>query len=114
MKKIAIFLTIIISILICGCKEGTTNNETVQVAVEGIPIDEDNFPDEYFRDYLEKNVDKDFDGYISEDEKKNTITISFDASNTEYEPIENVTGIELFCNLDTLCFLNTSLKKNRC
>ena len=59
MKKIAIFLTIIISILICGCKEGTTNNETVQVAVEGIPIDEDNFPDEYFRDYLEKNVDKD-------------------------------------------------------
>ena len=70
----------------------------------GVPVDEDNFPDEVYRDYV-KTFDTDNNGALSDDER---------AVVTEMNVIGNVadlTGIENFTALKTLEVDNQQLTK---
>lgn len=111
MKKYAIIVIFTIGILVCGCKESTTNNGAVQAAVEGITIDEEHFPDKLFRDYIKKYIDVNSDGLLSQEEVLNTTMISIDKSNQEYNSIKDLKGIEIFSNLEKIYCIYTSLER---
>ncbi|MBE5905096.1 MAG: hypothetical protein E7275_12545 [Pseudobutyrivibrio sp.] len=111
MKKYAIIVIFTIGILVCGCKESTTNNGAVQAAVEGIAIDEEHFPDKLFRDYIKKNIDVNSNGLLSQEEVLNTTMISIDKSNQEYNSIKDLKGIEIFSNLEKIYCIYTSLER---
>ncbi len=88
------------------------------VYAEGLNIDENNFPDEAFRDYVSENFDKNKDEVLDDDEAK-TVTvipvgftykitsddygkISVTQSNASFpEKMSDFTGIEYFVNLET-------------
>ena len=63
----------------------------------GIPIDENNFPDPAFRDYVSREFDTNHDGILSEAERYNVTRIS-----VANQGITNMTGIALFPELDYL------------
>ena len=63
----------------------------------GIPIDPAHFPDENFRDRVAFYCDKDHDGTLSQDELNRVTELYVDHAN-----IKDLTGIELFPNLDKL------------
>lgn len=68
----------------------------------GIPIDSTHFPDDNFIAYVELGCDKDHDGTLSQDELNRVTELYVDHAN-----IKDLTGIELFPNLDKLdCALN--------
>lgn len=71
--------------------------EEALLAAEGVPIDEANFPDPVFREYVQGNFDLDGDGVLSQEERDAVDIIIF-------EPIglTDLTGIEHFGNLTTL------------
>jgi len=81
--------------------------ESVEVysEAEGIVIDETNFPDRIFREYIEINFDKNRNGYLSmsEIEQATSIAISWDWSLTSLQ------GIKYFIYLETLQCDNTFL-----
>ena len=80
---------------------------------DGIEISEANFPDDNFREYVgSKNIDRDENGYLSDEE----IVATREINVSEME-IESLKGIEYFKKLEELsCFINqlTSLDVSDC
>jgi len=66
-------------------------------------IDEENFPDENFREYL-KDFDEDGDGYFKRNEMDNVTSIDVSSKN-----IKNLDGINYFTNLISLKCANNQL-----
>ena len=74
----------------------------LQQMSSGIAVNEDNFPDANFRNYVSETFDKDGDGYLNSDEIQNAERI--DVSNKN---IRDLTGIEYFLTLSYLnCYDN--------
>ena len=69
-----------------------------------LEINETNFKDETFRNYVKAEFDKDHDGYLSQDELNNVTEI--DVSNKN---IKNLKGIEYFTNIRKLNCYNNQL-----
>lgn len=79
-------------------------DNAIALYAENIAINDENFPDEIFRQYLEDNFDKDGDGYFSQDEISSTTNI--DVRN---KGIKDLKGIELFTNLQWLYLANNQV-----
>lgn len=90
------------------------NNKILELDVSGCPnlnnlswdakkIDEENFPDENFREYL-KDIDEDGDGYFKRNEMDNVTSIDVSSKN-----IKNLDGINYFTNLTSLKCANNQL-----
>ncbi len=71
-----------------------------------IPITADYFPDENFRDRVEFCFDKDGSGTLSQDERNNATELYVNQAS-----IKDLTGIELFPNLETLDCKNNQLTR---
>ena len=71
------------------------NNSGSSEEKKGIKIDENTFPDENFRAYILKNIDKDGDGYLSETEIAETTSITC-------ADISSLKGIEYFVNVQLI------------
>lgn len=69
-----------------------------------IAIDETNFPDETFRNYVKDNFDDDNDGYLSQEEGEAVTSID-----VQKKSITGLQGIEYFPNLTTLNCYNNQL-----
>ena len=69
-----------------------------------IAIDETNFPDETFRNYVEDNFDDDNNGYLSQEEGEAVTKID-----VQKKSITGLQGIEYFPNLTTLYCDNNQL-----
>ena len=102
-KKIIVFaLTLGV---ICSCILAGTPN-TVEAAVDkGVAIDSTNFPDGKFREYIEKNFDKNRDRYLSEDECSDVNEISVPG-----KKIKSLKGIENFEQLSVLYCQNNKIE----
>lgn len=72
----------------------------------GIPIDSTHFPDDNFTAYVELYCDKDHDGTLSQDELNGVTELYVDHAN-----IKDLTGIELFPNLEKLVCKNNNLTR---
>ena len=92
----------------------------VSAAGASVAVNEANFPDDAFRDYVAKNFDKDSNGVLSETEIEGVTTIDI-----ESEDVESLKGIEyfpgvtdLFCNDNKITELdlskNTALQYVEC
>ena len=73
------------------------NNSGSSEEKKGIKIDENTFPDENFRAYILKKIDKDGDGYLSETEIAETTSITCGARS-----ISSLKGIEYFVNAQSI------------
>ena len=82
--------------------EGTAALPTAETG--GIPIDPAHFPDEHFIAYVELYCDKDDDGTLSQDELNGVTALIID-----HAYIKDLTGIELFQNLEKLDCKNNNL-----
>ena len=71
------------------------NNSGSSEEKKGIKIDENTFPDENFRAYILKKIDKDGDGYLSETEIAETTSITC-------ADISSLKGIEYFVNVQLI------------
>ena len=71
-----------------------------------VAINEENFPDAHFREYVSKYIDKDHDGFLSLEECAAVKRI-FEYRTTHWTDISDVKGIEYFTELETLD-LNTT------
>jgi Leucine-rich repeat (LRR) protein len=68
----------------------------------GFAIDEQHFPDENFRTYIQSTIDKDKNGYLSVSERQDVTSININSKG-----IARVKGIEYFPNLEWLnCITN--------
>ncbi len=100
---------------------GAANNfKCAQVDVyahwkEGVYLNETRFPDQYLREYLSKNFDKDSDGFLSAEELKAVTAITLDGisidktagtaqDSTGY--VEDLTGIEYLTSLESVTIVN--------
>lgn len=72
----------------------------------GIPIDPAHFPDDHFIAYVELRCDKDGDGTLSQAELDGVTELY-----VAYANIKDLTGIELFPNLDKLDCKNNNLTR---
>lgn len=72
----------------------------------GIPIDSTHFPDDHFIAYVELRCDKDGDGTLSQAELDGVTELY-----VAYANIKDLTGIELFPNLDKLDCKNNNLTR---
>ena len=76
------------------------------VKAADVPIDETNFPDEYFRAYVLEYVDEDEDGVLSAEEAAGVTELSFmyveDDLDDSNPMISSFQGIEFFPNLEDL------------
>ena len=71
----------------------------------GLPITSTNFPDDNFRNIVEsKAIDRDLNGFLSDDEIKITTELALSKKN-----IKNLKGLEFFTNLMDLECANNSL-----
>ena len=86
------------------------NNSGSSEEKKGIKIDENTFPDENFRAYILKNIDKDGDGYLSETEIEETTSITCrDRSISSLKGIECFAALEyLYCSENNLTQLDVS------
>ena len=73
------------------------NNSGLSEEKKGIKIDENTFPDENFRAYILKKIDKDGDGYLSETEIAETTSIT-----CADRSISSLKGIEYFVNVQLI------------
>ena len=84
------------------------------LTADGVEINEDNFPDDVFREYVLENCDADHDGMLSEDEINGITTIGLNrllVSGEESEPIiYDLTGIKYFTNLQVLQCSNHTIE----
>lgn len=100
-KKIISFL--------CGaifCAVIAIGMPQIAMAAE-ITIDETNFPDELFRNYISSNFDKNNDNSLSADEILNVKTINVNGYGPMASGIKSLKGIEYFTALTTLdCYSN--------
>ena len=77
---------------------------SVPVKAEDVAIEDANFPDAIFREYINKYIDKDKNGYLSESEILGTKSISI----WKEEGLSNLTGIEHFTSITSLdCAANS-------
>ena len=86
------------------------NNSGSSEEKKGIKIDENTFPDENFRAYILKYIDKDGDGYLSETEIEETTSITCrDRSISSLKGIECFAALEyLYCSENNLTQLDVS------
>ena len=78
---------------------------------DGVPIDEEHFPDEVFRSYVSESFDNDRNGSLSDEEINMIYIVSVDYSETA-----DLTGIEYFTfltELDCTCSHITTLDVSR-
>jgi len=66
-----------------------------------LPIDEEHFTSEVFRQFITKNYDNDNDGYLSEEERKSVTDIQIDEYDGKFDK-EKLDGFEFFPNLENL------------
>lgn len=71
----------------------------------GLPINEENFPDSAFRQYISENFDKDDNGYLSDGEIAEAKTININRSG-----VSSLQGIEYFTELEELWCDGNTLK----
>ena len=82
----------------------------VEVEPDGIAIDDVNFPDPVFRDYVSENFDLDDDGYLSEEECEAVTDIDVSGTDSDDGGITSLEGIEYFTELSALyCTYNEGL-----
>ncbi len=74
-----------------------SKDDSGQTDTSGIVINEENFPDEFFRQYILSDIDTDHDGFLSEEE-----TAVTEMSISAMEGFEDLTGIEYFKSLEKL------------
>ena len=86
-----------------NCGNGDTFTPTVKIALPPIEINNINFPDEAFRNYISQNFDKNGDGKLSYEEIDN-VKIIYMPGNAA-----SAKGIECFYALATLYCQNTSI-----
>ena len=78
---------------------------TAWAAEEGVAIDESNFPNKTFRNYIQKVFDKDNNDFFSADEIAAVTELTFqypDDPNTGVAGITSLKGIEYFTALTSL------------
>ena len=84
--------------------------EEVEPEPDGIAINDVNFPDHVFREYVSDNFDKDNDGYLSEEECEAVTTVNIGGTSSRDGGITSLKGIEHFVNLESLyCYYNSGL-----
>lgn len=76
--------------LVCSCAWGD------------VPIDEEHFPDETFREYVKSHFDKDKDDILNDEEIIDVIRIDVSGSSNLKNNIVSLQGIEYFVYLETL------------
>ena len=106
-RIIGLFLALVMFI---GC---LPLNPTVTYAEgNGVKIDETNFPDSYFRDYVSNNIDTDHNKVLSQEEcdnvEKINISQSFDTEDNS-KKVKSLKGLDLFKNLNGLYCENNQL-----
>lgn len=103
MKKT--FYTIFVSLLLCIAI--AKSQQVSQAEAKSIKINDTNFPDLYFQEYILATVDKNGDGTLNNSER-NAVTILDVGGSSEYQleleylPVESLKGIEYFPNLKKL------------
>lgn len=104
MRKIGI----IVSCMAVACIMGGTVQANEVGAVQ---IEETNFPDQYFRQYVAENIDTDQNGYLSQQECSAVTYIGDDqgAISKGTGECASLKGIEYFVNLDSLNCANEKL-----
>ncbi len=101
-KKIKKGLSVLLAtVLATGCFSAA-----VAFGSDSIAINETNFPDANFREYISETKDLDGDGYLSDSERNITMM-----SVTEDNEIKTLKGIEYFTNLKILRCSNISLEE---
>lgn len=83
---------------------GNENDIITFTLLPGIAINETNFPDDTFRDYVSENFDTDGDDVLSSDEIDDVTEIDVNS-----ESIDDLTGIEYFTELEELYCYNNNL-----
>ena len=78
-----------------------------EIRAASVKINDKNFPDIYFKAYVEATVDKDQDGKLSDKERAAVKELDLGETSEyrleyEYLPVESLKGIEYFPNLVTL------------
>ncbi len=105
------------------CRKEKPNSRTAYnapVVTYGIAVDDTNFPDTIFRGYVSNNIDKDSDGYISNDE-----IVAVKSINVNSLGVSDMTGVAYFteitylgCNDNPISTLdvskNTKLEEIHC
>ena len=79
---------------------------SISVFADDVTINEENFPDAHFREYVSNYIDKDHDGFLSLEECAAVKRI-FEYGTMYWNDISSVKGIEYFTELETLD-LNTT------
>ncbi len=82
---------------------GFTANAARDAVAESVEINETNFPDAIFRQYVADNFDKDGDGVLYAAELEASII------KVDYKNISDLTGIEHFKNLKMLTCINNNI-----
>ena len=95
------------------CRQGgsqiTRGFTIILTTASHVLVDPYFFPDEAFRDYVSNNIDKDYDGMLTEEERNAVDRINlYDYFDSSYHP-RNLKGIELFPNLTYLHCNNMGL-----
>ncbi len=92
--------------------DGTASKWMVH-RLEVIPIDEEHFPDQYFREFVHAKYDKNDNWWLSQAELDAVTSIDINAANdASYANITDLTGIEWFTNLVKLYVRGTSTNKS--
>ncbi len=88
----------------------TVTYEVTDEEISEIPITEEYFPDEVFRQYIKDEIDTDDNEILSENEIKKTISISIVGPNKmgadEYPGLTDLSGIEYFTYITGLSIHN--------
>lgn len=85
------------------------NVSDIQDEVDGIKIDEDSFPDKYFRKYVLLKFDSDKDEYLSDEEISKVKSIIITYENKDAINIESIEGIEYFSDVRECIINNTHI-----
>ena len=91
-------------------------SKIVEVGGGGIAVDETNFPDDAFRNWVLNNIPGAGDGVLTDEEIADVSEIDCSGTEDRYGNIQNMKGIELFTNLYLLnCSYNqvTALDVNK-
>ncbi|MCC2231870.1 leucine-rich repeat protein [Lachnospiraceae bacterium CLA-AA-H215] len=88
---------------VCGYQR-SKNTIIDKIEDKRIPIDEEHFPDDNFRDIISRGYDVDGDGKLSEDEITKTTYLNCNRSG-----ISSLEGVEYFTSLKTLKCSNNNL-----
>ncbi len=116
MKKKFLPLFILLFTLLCSCSiddqssfivgpEFDNDSSLPDIEPVSIAITEASFPDDVFREYILLSIDKGKDGFITEEEIKNTSMLRL-----SYREVYDLTGIELFTELTEINFTNCKIE----